>query len=280
MMAEDLQKWCLEPDGWHLEGDKNTYNIGRLEDTDEGREHNYDKTFYKQKYIEGYDEERDIEFNQTLIITYSLKYRDFLRRKRNAQIQRALKALEEGSSTLEKKNANDYRRFVKRKATDKRGKNVKINYFLDEEAVAAEEKFDGFYAVETNLDENVHDILAINHGRWEIEESFRIMKDDFRSRPAYLSRNDRIKAHFMTCFIALLVYRVLEKKLGGRFTCQEIIQALQCMRMTKAKDVGYTPSYTRTDLTDALHETAGFRTDYELIREKAMKGIIRKSKQR
>ena len=280
MMAEDLQEWCLDPDGWYLEGDTKIYRIDHLEDTEEDRKKNLDKTFYKQKYIEGYDEERDIEFNQTLIVTYSLKYRNFLRNKRNAQIQRALKALEEGSSALEKKNANDYRRFVKRKATDKKGKEVGIKYSLDEEGIAEEEKFDGFYAVETNLDDDVHDILAINHGRWEIEESFRIMKDDFRSRPAYLSRNDRIKAHFMTCFIALLVYRVLEKKLGERFTCEEIVAALQGMRVTKAKDIGYIPSYTRTALTDALHEMADFRTDYELIREKSMKGILRKSKKR
>lgn len=279
-MEQELQKWCLDPDGWHLEGTDEVYNISHLEDTEKEREENHKKTFYKQKYIEGYDEERDIEFNQTLIVTYSLKYRDFLRNKRNSQIQRALKAIEEGSSSLEKKNANDYRRFIKRKASDKKGKEVKIQCFLDEESVAEEEKFDGFYAVETNLDDDVPDILAINHGRWEIEESFRIMKDDFRSRPAYLSRNDRIKAHFMTCFIALLVYRILEKKLDSRFTCDEIVSALQSMCITKAKDIGYNPSYMRTDLTDVLHEVAGFRTDYEIIRAKAMKGILRKSKKR
>ena len=280
MMAKELQDWCLDPEGWHLEEDPKTYRIDHLEDTEEEREKNLGKTFYKQKYVEGYDEERDIEFNQTLIVTYSLKYRDYLRNKRNAQIQRAQKALEEGSSVLEKKNANDYRRFVKRKATDKRGKEVGIKYSLNEEVIAGEEKFDGFYAVETNLDDDVHDILAINHGRWEIEESFRIMKDDFRSRPAYLSRSDRIKAHFMTCFIALLVYRILEKKLEEKFTCEEIIAALRGMRVTKAKNAGYIPSYTRTALTDALHEMAGFRTDYELIREKSMKGILRRSKKR
>ena len=280
MMEKELQDWCLDPEGWHLEGDDRVYRIDHLEDTEEERKKNFDKTFYKQKYVEGYDEERDIAFNQTLMVTYSLKYRDYLRSKRNAQIQRARKALEEGSSTLEKKNANDYRRFVKRRATDKKGKEVGIQYSLNKEVIAEEEKFDGFYAVETNLDDDVHDILAINHGRWEIEESFRIMKDDFRSRPAYLSRSDRIKAHFMTCFIALLVYRILEKKLGEKFTCEEIIAALRGMRVTKAKDVGYIPSYTRTVLTDALHEMAGFRTDYELIREKSMKGILRKSKKR
>lgn len=280
MMADKLQEWCLDPGGWHLEGSKRIYNIDHLEDSDEEKEYNYDKTFYKQKYIEGYDEERDIEFNQTLIVTYSLKYRDFLRHKRNGQVQRALKAIDHGSSSLEKKNANDYRRFVKRNATDKKGKDVKISYSLDEVAVACEEKFDGFYAVETNLDDDVHEILAINHGRWEIEESFRIMKDDFRSRPAYLSRSDRIKAHFMTCFIALLVYRILEKKTGCQFTCEEMLSTLRNMRVTKVKDIGYIPSYTRTDLTDALHEMSGFRTDFEITREKAMRGIIRKSKQR
>ena len=280
MMAKERQDWCLAPDGWHLEGDPGTYRIDHLEDTEEDREKNLGRTFYKQRYIEGYDEERDIEFNQTLIVTYSLKYRDYLRSKRNAQIQRALKAMEEGGSTLEKKSANDYRRFVKRKANDQKGKEIRIKYSLNEKLIAEEEKFDGFYAVETNLDDEVHDILAINHGRWEIEESFRIMKDDFRSRPAYLSRSDRIKAHFMTCFIALLVYRILEKRLGEKFTCEEIVAALRGMRVTKAKEVGYIPSYTRTALTDALHEMAGFRTDYELIREKSMRGILRKSKKR
>lgn len=279
-MTQTLQEWCLEPSGWHLEGSRKTYDIRHLEDSAEDREANYNKTFYKQKYIEGYDEERDIQFNQTLIVTYSIKYRDFLSHKRESQIQRALKAIEAGSSSLEKKNAHDYRRFVKKKATDKKGKDIKISYSLDEDAVAAEKKFDGFYAVETNLDDDIHDILAINHGRWEIEESFRIMKDDFRSRPAYLSRNDRIKAHFMTCFIALLVYRILEKKTGDQFTCEEMVATLRDMRVTKAKDIGYLPSYTRTAITNVLHETAGFRTDYEITREKAMKGIIRKSKKR
>lgn len=280
MMNKELQQWCLDPDGWHLEGSDTVYNIEHLEDSDQDREENYGKTFYKQKYIEGYDEERDISFNQTLIVTYSIKYRDYLRHKRNAQIERARKAIDAGSAALEKKNANDYRRFVKKTATDKKGKNVKINYSIDDDEISKEKKFDGFYAVETNLDDDIPEILKINRGRWEIEESFRIMKDEFLSRPVYVSRNDRIKAHFMTCFIALLVYRILERKLGSTFTCEEIISTLTDMRMTKAQDIGYIPSYTRTDLTDALHETAGFRTDYEIIREKSMKGIIRKSKKR
>ena len=106
------------------------------------------------------------------------------------------------------------------------------------------------------------------------------MKNDFHSRPVYLSRNDRIKAHFLTCFIALLILRILEKKLGNKYTCSTILETLRNMRMTKAKDIGYIPSYTRTDVTDLLHKTADFHTDYEITRIKAMRGIIRKTKQR
>ncbi len=291
-MEDKLIAWCLDPTGWHLEGSGKEYDISHLEDDEKDREENYGRVFYKQRYIEGYDEERDVEFNQTLIVTFSIKYRNYLARKREGQVQRALKAISGNPSSLKKKNQQDFRRFVRQEAkTDnsqggqKKKKGRKKNtaefvYSLNEELIAEEKKYDGFYAVETNLDDNIPDILAINRGRWEIEESFRIMKEEFRSRPAYVSRPDRIKAHFMTCFIALLVYRILERKLGNSYTCDEIITTLRTMRVTKAKDIGYTPSYTRTDLTDSLHQIFGFRTDYELTREKFMKGIIRKSKQR
>lgn len=155
------------------------------------------------KYIEGYDEERDIEFNQTLIVTFSLKYRNYLQRKRESQIQGAIAAINGNQSVLEKKNQHDYRRSVKQEVKGGKGKNLKLVYTLNEEAILKEKKYDGFYAVETNLDDDVSQILKINHGWWKIEEFFEIMKDDFRSRPAYLSRGDRLKAHFMTCFMAL-----------------------------------------------------------------------------
>lgn len=300
-MDAELAGWCLEPTGWHLEGSKKEYDITHLEDTQEDRAENYDRTFYKQRYIEGYDEERDIEFNQTLIVTFSLKYRDYLAHKRDAQVQRALKAIDGNTATLKKKNQQDFRRFVKQevktqkdqksqgsregqegpaKKKSRKKKEREYIYSLDEELIAEEKKYDGFYAVETNLDDDAPEIMAINKGRWEIEESFRIMKNDFLSRPAYLSRSDRLKAHFMTCFIALLVYRILERKLGNKYTCDEIVSTLISMRVKVEKDIGYSPAYTRTDLTDALHEAAGFRTDYEITRKKAMQGIIRHSKQR
>jgi hypothetical protein len=115
------------------------------------------------------------------------------------------------------------------------------------------------------LDDDVSDIIKINHRRWEIEECFRIMKSEFEARPVYLSRDERIEAHFITCFIALVIYRLLEKRLQEEFTCSEIISELREMNFMEIKGEGYVPIYTRTDFTDALHEAFGFRTDYQII---------------
>ena len=118
------------------------------------------------------------------------------------------------------------------------------------------------------------------------------MKSEFEARPVFLQRDDRIRAHFLTCFVSLLLYRVLEHRLPAkekrtdpdgkvteiRYTCEEIIRTLRGMRVTAVGDTGYVPSYTRTSLTDALHELAGFRTDYEVIRRKQMQGNVRRSK--
>lgn len=290
-ISKKLQTWCLEPTGWFLEGSDKTYDITHLEDTPEDAEKNRDRIFYKTKLIEGYDNERDIEFNQTLFVTYSLKYRDYTKHLREAQVERAQAALDQGASKIEKNSQTDYKRFIKREAKivkageknngkRKEDSKAKIEYSLDLDAIENEARFDGFYALETNLNDGISDLLDVIKGRWEIEESFRIMKNDFDARPVYVSRNDRIKAHFLTCFIALLVYRVLERKLGDKYTCDSILDTLRDMKMTQAKDIGYIPSYTRTKLTDSLHEMAGFRTDYEITRTKSMKGVIRKSKER
>ncbi|MCD7778396.1 MAG: transposase [Clostridiales bacterium] len=118
----------------------------------------------------------------------------------------------------------------------------------------------------------------MNHNRWEIEESFRIMKSEFKARPVFLKRDDRIKAHFMTCFITLLIYRLLEKLLNNDYTCQEIISTLRNMNLTRVGDEGFIPAYTRTPLTDSLHTLGGFRTDYQLTTKRSLQSITSKSK--
>lgn len=124
------------------------------------------------------------------------------------------------------------------------------------------------------MDESAYNIVKINHSRWEIEECFRIMKTDFEARPVYLKKDNRIKSHFMTCFISLILLRYLEKKLNFEYTSTDIIKTLRSMNLTAVGDEGFIPSYTRTDLTDSLHEAFGFHTDYQIVSKKDMKKIF------
>ena len=273
-LKSELKEWCLDTKDWHLEGTNKTFDISKIEDTTENRK----KIFYKQMLIEGYDDERDIPFDQTLIVTYSLKYKKYQQTIRNNQIERAKKYIEKPSS-VEKHSQTDAKRFIKKTTITTDGEIAQKNvYELDMDVIEKEAAYDGFYAVCTNLDDDPADIAKINRDRWEIEESFRIMKSEFEARPVFLQRDDRIEAHFLTCFISLMIYRILEKELEEKYTCEDIISTLRDMDMRKLDDYGYIPNYTRTELTDKLHETAGFRTDYELTTPKSMAGIIRRSK--
>ena len=273
-LKENLKAWALDPTGWSLEGGEETFDISQLEDTPE----NHKKLFYKQQWIEGWDKEREIAFNQNLIVTYSLKYKQYQQTIRNRQVERAIKAMQ-NPSTLERHTQTDAKRFIIKTNVTNDGEIAENKvYQLNTEAIQEEAKYDGFYAVCTNLDDDPWEIAKINHDRWEIEESFRIMKSEFDARPVYMQRDDRIKAHFLTCFISLMIYRILEKQLNEKFTCEDIINTLQEMNMRKIDVHGCIPCYTRTSITDALHENAGFRTDYEILSPKVAAGIIRRSK--
>ena len=209
----------------------------------------------------------------------SLKYKYYQQSIQKRQVKRTEKMLNGNLSSLKKHHRNDCKRFIKKTGVTSDGEIAdKEIYELDQSVIDEEAYYDGFYAVCTNLDDDPADIAKINHDRWEIEESFRIMKTEFDARPVYLHRDDRIKAHFLTCFISLMIYRILEKQLDERFTCEHIISTLRKITVRNVGEYGYIPNYTRTELTDALHENAGFRTDTELTTPKAMAGIIRRSK--
>lgn len=256
-----LESWALEPTGWSVSGSDKLYDIREAADLE--------TVFYKSKWI------NEKGLSQKLIITYSLKYREYQRVIRNAQIDRALKAMK--TDGAEKLPSNNFKRFIKKTSVTPDGEVAsKTIYELDSKVVTEEEKYDGFYGTCTNLDDPASEIIKINHRRWEIEECFRIMKSEFKARPIYLSRDDRIKAHFMTCFITLLIYRLLEKKLDGKFTCHQIIDGLRNMNFQKIRGEGYIPVYTRTNFTDALHEKFGFRTDYEIITPECMRQLTTK----
>ena len=159
------------------------------------------------------------------------------------------------------------------------GEKAEIHFYLDEEKIAEEAKFDGFYAVCTDLmDDDPAEIIKISEKRWQIEECFRIMKTEFSARPVYVQREDRIKAHFLICFLALLIYRLLEKKLDKKYTCREILSTLKEINFASIEGQGFMPLYTRTKLTDDLHEACGFRTDYQLISKNKMRTIQKNSK--
>lgn len=258
-----LKDFCLADEGWHLSGTNKLFNLSEVDETEY-----FDKTFYKDRWIN----ENGIE--QHLIVTFSFKYRDYHRKIRNRQIERAAK-LAQNPASLKKSSQNDPKRFIRQEHCTQDGEAApKTIISIDEDAIREEERYDGYYAVCTNLEDDVQTIIDINQRRWQIEECFRIMKSEFQARPIYLSRKDRITAHFITCFTALIVYRILEKKLGEGSSCENIIGTLKNMNMLVMPGEGYIPAYTRTDLTDKLHDTFGFRTDYEIISQRNMKKIL------
>ena len=219
--------------------------------------------------------------DQRLIITYSPKYAAYQKTIREAQVDRAKLMVHNGSLKKNRKNPNDPARFIGKDAVTRDGEAAEINYYLDEEKIREESTYDGLYAVCTDLlDDKVGDILKVSEGRWQIEECFRIMKTDFSARPVYVQREDRIKAHFLICFLALLNYRLLEKQLGNKYTCEEILKTLREMNFVNIEGQGYVPTYSRKKITDDLHEACGFRTDYQFITKSKMKEIQKQSKRR
>lgn len=273
------KEWALNNTGWHLQNDNVEYDLSQLskmlDNTADTTVINelYSKVFYKERWIN----ENGIE--QRLIVTYSFKYRDYHRNIRQKQIDRAQSKINSDPSSIGKARQTDFKRFIKTTTCTKEGeiatkKIHKINF----ETINKEAVYDGFYGVCTNLEDDISEIIKINKQRWQIEDCFRIMKSEFKARPVYLSRDDRIQAHFVTCFISLIIYRLLEKKLDYKYTCPELISTLQGMDLLEVYGEGYMPTYTRTDITDDLHEAFGFRTDMQITKNKDMKKIIKESK--
>ena len=219
---------------------------------------------------------------QLMIVTYSPRYALYQRSVRSKQIERAEKMVENGAKKKSYGNPNDPARFVRKVSVTENGEAAdQTQYSLNEERIAEEKMYDGYYAVCTNLvDESVKDILSVSERRWEIEESFRIMKTDFEARPVYLSREDRIRAHFLICYLSLLIYRLLEKKLENKYTSTQIITALRSMKLLAVEGIGYQPAYKRTDLTDDLHSKFGFRTDYQIMKKSSVRSVIKQTKER
>lgn len=265
--ALDLNK------GWHLPNDTKKYNISNLRTNENLMKKYKDKVFYKERWI------NEDGLSQRLIVTFSVKYQEYQKNIRNNQINRALKIIESRPEKLKKAKQNDPKRFKKTTNVTNDGELADKSVFeINKKLIEEEARYNGLYAVCTNLDDDVEDIIKLNHRRWEIEESFRIMKTDFKSRPVYHTRDEMIKAHFVTCYLALVLYRYLEKNLNEEFTAPEIIETLRDMEVKMEGTDSYIPNYIRTDLTDALHKKFGFRTDYEVMNIKNFKKIFKDTK--
>lgn len=259
--------------GWKLIGSDKTYNIEKLRTDSKLIEIYKDKTFYKERWIK----EDDIE--QRLIVTYSVKYQEYQKNIRNNQIERAKKLIEKNPKKIGKAKQNDPKRFIETMSTTTNGEVAEeVHYSINQNIIDEEAKYDGLYAVCTNLEDDVQKIIKVNHNRWEIEESFRIMKTEFNARPVFHTNEDAIKAHFLICFLSLTIYIYLEKKLNEKYTVGDIIDTLRNMNLKLDIPDNYSPNYIRTDLTDDLHDKFNFRTDYEILSEKNLKKICKQTK--
>lgn len=282
---KSLREWALDPTGWKLShtqpGDPDHLKTFNLEDIDLD---DRTKIYYKERWepAEQTAEEKKqhvCPLEERYIVTFSPKYKAYQATIRERQIDRALKKLAQ-KGPLKTTNPHSPDRFIKRYSTTSDGEVAKEDYALNQSAIDQEAQYDGFYCVATNLETEVEDIIAVNQQRWEIEESFKIMKTEFKSRPIYLSKENRIKAHFLTCFLSLLIFRILEKRMNHQHTICEIIQALRSMKLTKLTEDIYLPHYTRTNVTDCIHEASGFRTDYQILTKKKLKTIEKNIRQR
>ena len=265
-LKKEEKEWVLNKQGFKRVSDDTPVDISKLPEDDTG-------LYYKD---EPYTTKK---LHQRLIITYSPKYALYQKSIREKQVERAQKMLDSGNTKKNRKNPNDPARFIGSTAATKDGEIADIQHYLDESKIGDEARYDGLYAVCTDLlDDEVSEILKVSEGRWQIEECFRIMKTDFSARPVYLQNENRIKAHFLICFLALTIYRFLEKKLNSKYTCEELLDVLKAMNFVEVQEQGFVPTYKRDSITDALHDACGFRTDYQFITKSKMKTIQKESK--
>lgn len=267
-LNKDDKKWALDKTGFKRVSDDMPVELSEIPEDDNG-------LYYKDEPYTPHT------LHQRLIVTYSPKFARYQKTIRDLQVERAKKMLQSGNIKKERRNPNDPARFIGKTAVTEDGEAADIRHYLDTDKIEDEALYDGMYAVTTDLlDDDVKDILKVSEGRWEIEECFRIMKTDFEARPVFVYADARIRAHFLICFLSLVIYRYLEKDLGQDFTCEMILDKLKSMNFANIQDQGFIPLYTRDRLTDSLHKICGFDTDFKFITKSQMKTIQKKSKGR
>lgn len=267
-LPKEEREWALTRSEFRNVKDDTVVDLDSLDKSDESSLY-YKEIPYSTKQL-----------HQRLIITYSPKYATYQKQIREKQIERAQSMIQSGSAKRQSKNPNDPARFIQKIAVTKEGEVTEQQSFcLDSAKIEEEAQYDGLYAVCTDLlDDPVGDILKVSEGRWQIEADFRIMKTDFSARPVFVQRDDRIKAHFLICFLSLLIFKFLERKLEYKYTCEQMLDTLRAMNFADIEEQGFMPLYTRTAITDDLHTACGFRTDFQFISKSKMLQIQKSSK--
>lgn len=275
-LSDKLQEAVFSDCDYRKLSDNSTITIKHMKEFDRFKKENlplYNDTIYKvinaDKAVDvGLYEEKILKngritqvkskgiLKQKIIITFSRKMMEYQRHIRNAQIERAINMLNTKNVEDVKKGPHDVRRFIRRESMGKGGEKASDHYSIDQSVIDNEEKYDGYYAVATNLEDDAKAILEINSKRYKIEDCFRILKTNFSARPIYHWTRNRIIAHFMICYTALLIYRLLENKLdqyGTHFTTDNILETLQNMNVQNSHDAFYTANYRGSEVCTALN---------------------------
>jgi len=291
-LTAQLQQAVFNDYGYRRLSDNSPITIKYLKEFDRFKPENlllYNDTVYKIFYADkavdvGLTEEKVYKNGKTgmvkskatvkqkIIVTFSRKIMEYQRHIRNAQIERARKILDNGNVEDIKKGANDATRFIKRTSIGKNGEKASDHFTIDQSVIDKEEMYDGFYAIATNLEDDAKSILDINNKRYKIEDCFRILKTNFRARPIFHRNRKRIIAHFLVCYTALLIYRLLENKLsqhGTHFTTENILETLRNMSVMNAQDAFYSATYTSSQVCTALNSVfdLGLDKKYYLPKE-------------
>lgn len=287
-LSESLQNELLKDEGFKLLSSDDKTTISKLkgfDKTDPKNIHLYNDKAYKSVFVDsnidlGLIEEKKLKngktklvkskanLKQRIIITYSRKMAEYQKIIRNKQIERAKILISKGVDDI-RKGPNDIARFIKNANEEKN------TYVLDQDRIEQEEKFDGFYAIATNLlNDSAKEIFEINDQRYKIEDCFRVLKTNFDARPVYHRLDNRIVAHFMICYTSLLIYRLLEKKLkekGYHFTINEILTTLKNMNVSNVKDRFYQADYAGGNVLNALCNTFKLQLDKKYYLPKNLK---------
>lgn len=268
-IEEHLREWALSPEGWHVSGMDRDLVVTLF--SDDAAKYS-DRVFYKERWTK----EKGIE--QRLIVTWTKKYADYTRALRQQQVDRAMRAVENGTAKRRKKSPTDSSRFISETHCTGEGEVAQKTVFsIDQKAIEEEARFDGFYAICTNCEElSTLDVLRANSSRWEIEDMFRVLKTDFRSRPVYVRREDRIKAHFITCFLALLVFKMAKMELGmADLTTSQLREALIGMDYDYIEARGYKPVFERNDITEAICCSIDPCLRNQIVMKRKMNSVIK-----